>query len=44
MIILSVIQNAWKDMKDLTQKSIKVTFYVVLFTNLFVLMINLPSQ
>ena len=31
-------------MKVLTQKNIKITFLVVLLTNLFVLMINLPSQ
>ena len=31
-------------LKVLTQKSIKITFAVVLLTNLFVLMINLLSQ
>ena len=31
-------------MKVLTQKNIKITFLVVLLTNLFVLMINLVNQ
>ena len=31
-------------MKALTQNNIKITFLVVLFTNLFVLMMNLLSQ
>ena len=31
-------------MKVLTQKSFKITFLAVLLANLFVLMINLPSQ
>ena len=44
MLILGVIQKALKVMKVLTQKSIKITFLVVLLTNLFVLMMNLLSQ
>ena len=31
-------------MKLLTQKNIKITFLVLLFTNLFVLMIDLVNQ
>ena len=31
-------------MKVLIQKNIKITFLVVLLTNLFVLVMNLPSQ
>ena len=44
MLILGVIQKALKVMKVLTQKSIKITFLVVLLTSLFVLMINLVNR
>ena len=44
MLTLSVIYKVLKVMKVLTQKSIKITFLVVLLTSLFVLMVNLPSQ
>ena len=44
MLILSVIWKALKVMNVPTQKSIKITFLVVLLTNLLVLMINLVGQ
>ena len=44
MLILSVIHNTLKIIKVLTQKHIKITFLVALFTSLCVLMMNLPSQ
>ena len=44
MLILSVIWKGLKVMNVPTQKSIKITFLVVLLTNLLVLMINLVGQ
>ena len=44
MLILGLIQKVLRVIKVLTQKSIKITFLVVLLTNLFVLMINLVNQ
>ena len=44
VLILSVNKKVLKVMKVLTQRNIKITFLVVLLTNLFVLMINLLSQ
>ena len=44
MLILSVIEGVLKAMKVLTQENIKITFLVVLLTNLFVLMVGLLSQ
>ena len=44
MLILIVIKGVLKVMKVLTQKSIKITFLVVLLTKLFPLMISLLSQ
>ena len=41
---LSVISKLLKAMKVLRQKYIKITFLAVLLINLFVLMIDLPSQ
>ena len=40
MLILSIIYN----LKLLTQKSIRITFRVVLLTGLFVFMMNLPNR
>ena len=44
MLILSVIKNALKLMRVFTQKNIEIAFFIVLLTNLFVLMIDLVSQ
>ena len=44
MLILGLIQKVLRVIKVLTQKSIKITFLVVLLTSLFVLMINLSNQ
>ena len=44
MLTLSVIEEVLNVMKVLIQKNVKITFLVVLLTNLFVLIINLLSQ
>ena len=44
MLILSVIEKVLKVMEVLTQKYIRITFLVVLLTNLVALMIVLLSQ
>ena len=44
LLILCLIYTLLKFMKGSTQKNIKITFFVVLLTSLFVLMINLPNQ
>ena len=44
MPILNITYRVLKVMKDLRQKSIKITFLVVLLTKLFVLTMSLLSQ
>ena len=44
LLILCLIYRLLKFMKGSTQKNIKITFFVVLLTSLFLLMINLPNQ
>ena len=42
--MLSVFQVMLKVMLVLTQKTMKITFLIVLFRNLFVIMINVVKQ
>ena len=44
LLILCLIYTLLKFMKGSTQKNIKITFFVVLLTSLFVLRINLPTN